>query len=87
LRKTCDGLACGNVVEKSAWNLWKCTRKLWNCLSQIFCSTLWSSSSLATDGRPFHSSSWTLVCAPIFEHSTPLSCSSFTHRILAINRA
>jgi hypothetical protein len=25
------------------------------------------------------------ICLPIFEHSTPLSYSSFTHYILAIN--
>jgi hypothetical protein len=54
-------------------------------LSQIFWSTLWTRSPLTTDGQPLRSSSWTLVHLPIFKHSTPLSYSSFTHYILAIN--
>jgi hypothetical protein len=56
-------------------------------LSQNVCSTLGTSSSLTAAGRPLHSSSWTFVCPPIFEDSTPLSYSSFTQYISVVNRA
>jgi hypothetical protein len=30
-RKTFRSIVCDNLAENSAWNLWKFTRKLWNC--------------------------------------------------------
>jgi hypothetical protein len=55
-------------------------------LSQIFWLKLWKRSSLTTDGRPLRSSSWTSLRSPIFEYPTPLSYSSLTHYVSAINR-
>jgi hypothetical protein len=60
--------SCGNSHESS--EIVKC------CLSQIFWSTLWTRSTLTTDGQSLHSSLWTWF--PILEHSTPLSYSSLT---------
>jgi hypothetical protein len=31
---------CGNLVENSAWNLWKFTRKFWNCEASSFTNFL-----------------------------------------------
>jgi hypothetical protein len=72
-------LYCDNLVENSAWNLWKFARKFWNCEAPPFTnflSTLWTVSSLTTHGLFIANS-----CSPIFEHSTPLSYSSFTLRL------
>jgi hypothetical protein len=54
-------LACHNLAR----NLWKFTRKSWNCkapsFSIIFCSTLWTTLSFTTDGPSLRSSSCTFV--------------------------
>jgi hypothetical protein len=79
------------ISYRTAWNLWKITQSseiVKHCLSQIFWPTLWTRSySLTTNGRTLWSSSRTFVRPPIFEHSTPLSYSSFTYYILAVNHA
>jgi hypothetical protein len=76
-----------NVVENSTWTVQESSEFLKRRISQIFWSTLWTSSSLTADGRPLRSLSWTFFLLPIFDHSTPLSYSSFTHYILTVNRA
>jgi hypothetical protein len=62
LRRTYDSLACDNLTEISACNLWKFT---WKC-EVVKCHPLqifWSTrSSLTTDGWPLRSSLWTFVC-------------------------
>jgi hypothetical protein len=87
LRKSSN---CDNLVDKSAWNLQKFTRKFRNCEApslQNFWSTLWTRSSFTTHGQPLRSSSWTFVRPSIFEHSTRLSYSSFSHYFMAVNCA
>jgi hypothetical protein len=69
---------CGNSHESS--------EIVKHRLSHIFWSTLWTRSLLTTEGQPLRSSLWTFVCLSISEHPTPLSYSSFTHYILAMNR-
>jgi hypothetical protein len=73
---------CDNLLQNIAWNLLKFTRKFWNCKALSFTnflSTLWTRSSLTTDGWL---TNWLLIvniCSLIFEPSTLLSYTSFTH--------
>jgi hypothetical protein len=79
---------CDNLVEKSAWNIRKFTRKLWNCEAPSFTNSLVNTlNKIITHYRwaTLHFSSWNF--SPTFEHSTPLSYSSFIHYILAVNPA
>jgi hypothetical protein len=79
---------CDNVVENSAWNLWKFqTKEFWNCKGLSFTNVLVNTSNkIITYYR------WLTIllfimntCSPIFEHSAQLSYSFLVHYILAIN--
>jgi hypothetical protein len=69
---------CGNSCESS--------EIVKRRLSEILWSTLWTRSSLTTDGWPLHSSSSTFV-HPSLNILHLFLKSSFTHDILAVNRA
>jgi hypothetical protein len=79
---------CDNLVENSAWNLWKFTRKFWNRETQSF--TIFFQ-HLKQDHPSLQMMTISLfivnICSPIFEYSSPLSYNSFTHYIFAVNRA
>jgi hypothetical protein len=79
---------CDNVIEKGAWNFWKFTRKFWNCESSYLTIFLVNNlNKIITHCRwpPLRSWSWKFVC-PFWTFYT-IVLSSFTHYVLAINRA
>jgi hypothetical protein len=69
--------------------LWKFTRKFWNCEVPSSTNSLVNTfNKIITNYRWLTTSLFIVnICSPIFEHPTPLSYSSLTHSILAINRA
>jgi hypothetical protein len=74
LHKTCDSLACDNLLVKTVWNLWKFTRTFWNCEAVVFCTFLVNSLKIIT--HYIWPITWLFIvkiCSFSFEHSTPLS--------------
>jgi hypothetical protein len=87
LHRTCDSLACENFIKNSDRNLWKFTRKFWNCEAPTFTNFLVNTLIKIMTHYRWPTTSFFIVNTglPIFEHSTSLSYSSFTHYILAVN--
>jgi hypothetical protein len=75
---------CDNLVEKSAWVLWKFTRKFWNCeapsftLNNLITHYRWRTTSLFIVNIYSPASLWTFYTNVL---------QFFTHYILAVNRA
>jgi hypothetical protein len=87
LWKTCDNLACGNIIQNTAWNLWKFTWKFRNCDVLSYTNFLVHilNKNISHYKWPTISLFIVNICSPIFVHSTLLSYNSFTHYILAVN--
>jgi hypothetical protein len=75
------------IISWSAWNLCKFTQRFRNCEALSYTNFLVNTlNRIITHNRCLTTSLSILnIYSPFFGHSTPLSYSSFTHYILAIN--
>jgi hypothetical protein len=67
LHKTCDSLACNNLIGNSAWNLWKFMWKFWNCEAPSFTDFFINTLNKITHSLQM-ADHFTLLCEYLFTH-------------------